>query len=49
MVLAFDMVFSLLASSDGADSKTMGFQLYSRNRLERLKFSGSIWLNSPAY
>src|SRR5665647_3107010 len=37
MVLVFDMVFSLLASSDGASFKTMGFRLYSRNRLEPLR------------
>jgi len=44
MVLVFDMVFSLWASIDGASFKTTGFRLYSRNRLQRFKFSGSLWL-----
>jgi hypothetical protein len=44
MVLVFDMVFSLLASSDGATFKTLGFRFYSRNELNRFKFSGSLWL-----
>src|ERR1700680_897763 len=30
MVLVFDMVLSLLASSDGASYKTIGFRFYSR-------------------
>src|SRR6266436_9799843 len=34
MVLVFDMVFSLLTSSDGVSLKTMGFRTYSRNRFK---------------
>jgi hypothetical protein len=49
VVLVFGMVLSLLAANDGADFKTMGFRLYSRNRLERYEFSGSMRLNSSAY
>src|ERR1700722_9367556 len=37
MVLVFDMVFSLLTSSDGASFKTMRFRVYSRERTEALQ------------
>jgi hypothetical protein len=43
MVLLFDMFLSLLASSDGANFKTLDFRLYSRNELNRFKFSGRLW------
>jgi len=43
MVLLFDMFLSLLASSDGANFKTLDFRFYSRNELNRFKFSGSLW------
>jgi hypothetical protein len=42
--MVFDMVLSLLASSDGVSLKTMGFRFYSRRRLKGFKFSGSFWL-----
>jgi hypothetical protein len=38
MVLVFDMVLSLLASSDGVSFKTMRFRFYSRKPPKRLEF-----------
>src|ERR1700736_6500900 len=44
MVLVFDMVFSLLASSHGVSFKTIRFGIYSRKPPKRLKF----WRQSTA-
>src|ERR1700730_12033979 len=44
IVLVFDMVFSLLASSHGDSFKTIRFGIYSRKPPKRLKF----WRQSTA-
>jgi hypothetical protein len=44
MVLVFDMVFSLLTSSDGAVSKQQDSGFIPGTGLPRCKFSGSLWL-----
>jgi hypothetical protein len=48
MVLVVGMIFSLLmsvsASKLGVSFKTMGFRFYSRDGVERFKFSGSARL-----
>jgi hypothetical protein len=48
MVLVFGMIFSLLLSASasklGVSIKTMGFRFYSRDGVERFKFSGSARL-----
>jgi hypothetical protein len=40
--MAFFMILSLLASSDGISLETATFRIYSRNGAKRVKFPGSL-------